>query len=305
MRLINVSVPLGKSPDIEQLAFSVGIDKVGVQQEETRRSDGSTETKEVVKVETSTPKGKRFVDAVLKSDFYEREKYSIVIRSPLSIISRESVREITIPLPETTADILEELFQFSHITYSFVGRMFIAGSLLAYGMIRQQILLMIAGLLFLPLLPLLQAVGFGAWTRQWKLALQGFLAFVVAIVLLILAGIVVANLSAPPIRFTEFSSLGVSFLISLVIGIAAGLAIIDDAGKREMIGLAASAQIAIVPVWFGMCIIFGFPETTGEKEIQTRALSFFVNGLTLISASTAIHIFSGTANGALKHLNRE
>ena len=85
-------------------------------------------------------------------------------------------------------------------------------------------------------------------------------------------------------------------MISLIIGIAAGLAIIDDAGKREMIGLAASAQIALIPAWFGICLIFGFPETTGEGEIQKRAVSFFVNVATLVLASLAVHILSGTAN---------
>lgn len=303
MRLINVSAPLGKSADVAQIAFSVGIERVSVVQEETRREDGSAEIKEIVKVETSTPKGKRFVDGVLKAPFYDPDQYSLVIRSPLTIISSEGVREITVPLPEAATDILEELFQFSHITYSFVGRIFIAGSLLAYGMIRQQLLLMIAGLLFLPLLPLLQAVGFGAWTRQWKLSLQGALAFATAIVLLVLTGVLVASLSSPPLRYSEFSSVGVSFMISLAVGVAAGLAIIDDAGKREMIGLAASAQIAIVPVWFGICAIFGFPETTGQSEIRDRALSFFLNILTLIVASLTVHVFSGTANGALKHID--
>jgi hypothetical protein len=36
--------------------------------------------------------------------------------------------------------------------------------------------------------------------------------------------------------------MGVSFFLSVIVGAAACLAIIDDAGKREMTGLAASAQ---------------------------------------------------------------
>src|SRR6478672_3748693 len=115
MRLINVSAPLGKSAEIAQIAFSAGIEKVSVQQEETRRENGESEIKEVVKVETSTPKGKLFVDGLLQSDFYNAEDYSLVIRIPRTIINREGIREITVPLPETATDILEELFQFSHI----------------------------------------------------------------------------------------------------------------------------------------------------------------------------------------------
>lgn len=304
MRLVNVSTPLGKSGDIARLAYQVGIENVTIQQEESHRADGSIETKELVKVQTSTPKGKRFVDAVLKADFFDSKQYTLVTRVPRTIVSTEGILEITYPLTETATDILEELLQFSHITYSFVGRIFIAGSLLAYGMIHQQLLLMIAGLLFLPLLPLLQAIGFGAWTRQWKLALQGVLAFAIAIILLILSGVVIGSLSSPPLKYDEFSPLGVSFLISLAVGVAAGLALIDDTGKREMIGLAASAQIAIVPVWFGISAVFGFPKTSGENEIESRALSFFVNVVTLIVAALAVHIFASTANGALKHLDK-
>ena len=69
MRLINVSTPLGKSSDVAQIAFSAGIKKVSVHQEEARRDDGSTEIKEIVKIQTSTPKGKLFVDGVLAADF--------------------------------------------------------------------------------------------------------------------------------------------------------------------------------------------------------------------------------------------
>jgi hypothetical protein len=295
-------MPLGKSSDVAALAYAAGIEQVSVQQEELRRENGTPEIKEIVKIKTSTPKAKRFMDALLKAGFFDPDDYSIAVRSPLSIVSRENVREITRPLPETGVDILEELFQFSHITYSFIGRIFIAGSLLAYGMIQQNLLLMIAGLLFLPLLPLLQATGFGAWTREWKLSLQGILAFTLAVVLLISAGAAVAALSSPPLRYNEFSGVGVGFLISLVVGVASGLAIIDDAGKREMIGLAASAQMAILPVWFGICLVFGFPKLTGENEIQMRVVSFFVNVATLIVASLAVHVFAGTANGALDRI---
>ena len=304
MRLIDVAMPLGRSADVAQIAFSAGIGNVSVQQEESRKDDGTTEIKDVVKIRAATPKAKRFVDDLMKADFFDQDQVSFVIRAPLTIVSPDSVREVTYPLPQTATDILEDLFQFSHITYSLIGRVFIAGSLLAYGMIQQQLLLMIAGLLFLPLLPFLQAVGFGAWTRQWKLALQGFIAFVTSVILLVLAGAVVAALSSPPLRYDEFSTLGVSFLISLVVGVAAGLAIIDDGGKREMIGLAASAQIALVPVWYGICAVFGFPATTAESEISSRAVSFFINVLTLIVASLAVHVFAGTANSALSRLNK-
>jgi len=305
MRLIMVAAPEGLGDDVAKLAFSVEIEKVSRRQVESQHADGKVERKDVVDIETSTPKGKRFIDAVLAADFYNQEDFTISIRQPRSILSGTGVRELTKPLVEPSSDIFEELWQFSHITFGFVGRIFIAACLLAYGLIQHNTLLIIAGLLFLPLLPVLMAFGFSAWTKKWKLTAQSFLAFLTAIILLILGGVLIASISSPPLKFNEFSSLGVSFLISLAVGTAAGLASIDDAGRRELIGLAAAAQTAIIPVWFGICLIFGFPKTTGESEITTRLITFFVNILTIVIASLAVFVLTRVANKWLGRLKEE
>jgi hypothetical protein len=44
--------------------------------------------------------------------------------------------------------------------------------LLAYGLVESKLLFMIAGLLFIPLSPLMLSIGFGLWTKQWRLARQ-------------------------------------------------------------------------------------------------------------------------------------
>lgn len=305
MRLIKVNAPQGKGADVAQIAFSSGIEKVSLYQTESLQSDGRIETKDTVDIETSTPKGKRFIDALLQNDFYNSENYSIAVRQPRAIISGDSIRELTKPLSEPATDIFEELWQFSHITYGFVGRFFLGACLLAYGLIEQKTLLIIAGLLFLPLLSPLLAVGFGSWTKNFKLAGQGALAFLTATALLFLAGVAVALLTEPPVKYDEFSPLIVSFLISLAVGIAAGLANIDDVGRRELIGLAATAQIAIIPVWFGICTIFGFPATAGEKDITTRALAFFINVFTIIVASLAIYVLSGVASRGITKMRNK
>ena len=299
MRLLKVKAPAGKGSDIIQTAFSVGVKKASLHQVTAHSNDGTSNTRDVVDIETSTPKGKRFVEALLKSDCYNAQDYALSVRSALSIVSDESARDIAYPLPDTPTDILQELYQFSHVTYGFVGRIFVAAILLAYGMINQQLLIMIAGLLFLPLLPLLQAIGFGAWSGRWKLCLQGLAALTTALALLIFGGLLVAILNGPPLKFDEFSSLPVGFLISLAVGVAAGLALIDDTGKREMIGLAASSQTALIPVWLGICLVFGFPKPKHEEEIIMRFVGFFVNVLTLTIAALAVHALTGTADGAL------
>jgi len=42
--------------------------------------------------------------------------------------------------------------------------------------------------------------------------------------------------------------------MSLALGVAAGLATSDDVGRRELFGLAAATQVAILPVWFGIAL---------------------------------------------------
>lgn len=305
MRLVKINAPQGKGADVVKIAFSVGIKEVSIQKSETHGSSGEIQTKDAVDIQTSTPKAKRFVDALLASDLYNQEEFTINTRQPRSIISSESLRELTKPLVEPATDIFEELWQFSHITIGFVGRILIAACLLAYGLIQQQTLIIIAGLLFLPLLPLLLAVGFGAWTKQPKLSLQGAAAFLLAMVLLILGGVLIAAVSSPPIKYNEFNPLLVGWLISLAVGVAAGLANVDDVGSRQLIGLAATAQIAIVPVWFGICIVFGFPSTTPAEEITNRALGFGLNVLTIIAASLTVYVLLGAANRSLANVKVE
>jgi hypothetical protein len=299
MRLVRVKAPEGSGEEVARVAFAAGISQVTTQQQEVRRANGERETKDVIDVETATPKAKAFLDALMASPFFEAEKFSIAVRQPRSIVSREKPPEITWPLVEPAIDIFEELWQFSLVTYGFVGRVLIAAMLLAYGMIQQQLLIMLGGLLFLPLLPLLLAMGFGLWTRQWRLAGQGLFAFLVAIALLISGGAIVALLANPPLQYNQHNSLVVSFLISLGVGIAAGLATADDVGRREMIGLAATAQIAILPVWFGISFVFGFPVLDSTSPAQ-RALTFGVNAVTIIVAALCTYALLGMRGEALK-----
>ena len=305
MRLVKITGPNNTGPAVAKIAFSVGIKEVSVQKAESHKASGEIETKDAVDIQTSTPKAKHFIDALLQADFYNQKEYSIAVRQPRSIISGESLRELTRPIVEPATDIFEELWQFSHITIGFVGRIFIAACLLAYGLIHQQTLVIIAGLLFLPLLPLLLAVGFGTWTKQPKLSLQGASAFLLAIALLILGGVLIAAVSSPPLKYDEFNPMLVGWLISLAVGVAAGLANSDDVGSRQLIGLAATAQMAIVPVWFGICFVFGFPSTTNEDEITTRALGFGLNVFTIIAASLATYVLLGAASRSLEKVKSE
>jgi hypothetical protein len=174
--------------------------------------------------------------------------------------------------------------------------------LLAYGMIQSQLLIMLGGLLFLPLLPLLLAMGFGLWTRQWRLAGQGFFAFLVGISLLVAGGAIVALLTTPPLQYNQHNPTIVGFLISLGVGVAAGLATADDVGRREMIGLAATAQMAILPVWFGINFVFGFPPLDSTPPAH-RALTFLLNAVTIIIAALCTYALLGMRGESLRRFS--
>ena len=300
MRLVRVKAPEGQGAEVARLAFEAGVPQVTVHQQQSLKADLQSETKDVVDVETATPTAKAFVDALMAAPFFDPKDYSIAIRQPRSIISREKPWEVTWPVVEPSADIFEELWQFSHVTFGFVGRVMIAAALLAYGMIEHKMLIMIAGLLFLPLLPLLLAMGFGLWTRQWRLAGQGLFALLVATALLVGGGALVAAVTNPPLRYNEHNTLLTGFLISLGVGVAAGLATADDVGRREMIGLAATAQLAILPVWFGISFVFGFPamDTATPSE---RAVAFAVNLGTIVAAALVTYAALGMRGAALRH----
>ena len=302
MRLVRVKAPEGKGDDIARIAFEAGLEQVTIHQQRTLKSDGRQETKDVVDVETATPTAKSFVEKVMSASFFDPKEYAIAVRQPRSIVTREKPWKVTWPIVIPAVDIYEELWQFSHITFSFVGRMLIGSFLLSYGMIQFNLLLMIAGLLFLPLLPLVMSMSFGAWTRQWRLAGQGALAFIVATALIVLGGVIVALIADPPLKYHEFSPMLTAVLISTAVGVAAALATADDIGRREMIGLAATAQIALIPAYVGISLIFGFPQGESTTPSQ-RILTFLVVVGVIFTSSLVTYALLGMRSEPLRHFS--
>jgi hypothetical protein len=293
MRLVKVSTTEQHTDAIISIAFETGIKTASVHKVEARSADGGRKSKDIVDLQTSTPQAKRFIVRLLGAGFYNPVDISVVTRQPRSIISDDDIKEITSPLEEPGPDLYEELWQFSHVTYGLVGRVLISGGLLSYGLINQHILLIIAGLLFLPVLPMLIAISFGVVGREWKLALQGAGALVTSIILLFVSGVVIAMSSDPPMRYQEFSSLPVSFAISVAVGIAAGLASMDDAGRRELIGLAAASQIGIVPTWLGVTLIFGLPPAIDGSDVLQIVTMLVSSVLIIVTVVAIVQLASG------------
>jgi hypothetical protein len=271
---------------VVEVAFSAGASDLTVFEKHVVSQDGSERIKEIVELDCGTSIAKTFLDLLTSKPFFNRDEFSIAIRQPRSLVSQGNLSMLTRPLVEPATDVFEELWQFSQITYGFVGRILIGAVLLAYGLVQYQLLLIVAGLLFIPLLPLMLSAGFGLWTRQWRLVAQGLLALGIALLLLTLGGVLVALLTSPPVRFTEFNSLMTGVLLSAVVGVAGGLATTDDVGRREMIGLAATAQVAIIPAWIGLCLIHGFPLLGDRPALRLIGLLLNIAAIIVLSLLT-------------------
>lgn len=288
MRQITITGPPDSAPQVAQIAFAVGISQVSVSEKRILDTNGSETIKDSIEMDVGNPSAKAFIDEFTSAPFFSRDKFSIAVRQPRSLVSREDLSKLMCPLVEPSIDIFEELWQFSQVTYGFVGRILIGAVLLAYGLVEYKLLFMIAGLLFIPLLPLMLSVGFGLWTQQWRLVAQGFFSLALAILLLIIGGVVVGLLTSPPVQYSEFTPLGTGLLISLVVGVAAGLATADDVGRREMIGLAATAQIAITPAWLGLCLVLGFPADDATSPSRL-ILGLLLNIVAIVIAALGIY----------------
>jgi len=84
------------------------------------------------------------------------------------------------------------------VTPSFVIRVLIAASVLAYGMVHDNLLFMIGGLIFLPFMPLLLGIALGLLDRQWSLVAQSLVAALTATLLISAAAAAVASVTNPP-----------------------------------------------------------------------------------------------------------
>jgi len=113
----------------------------------------------------------------------------------------------------------------------------------------------------------------------------------------------VALLTHPPMQYTESNSIAAGFLISLAVGVAAALATVDDVGRREMIGLAASSQVAIIPVWFGVCLVFGFPALE-NLPLGKRGISLVLNIIAIALASLITYAAMRMKSSSLAALTR-
>lgn len=264
-----------------EIAFEIGIAEVSISEGRALKKDKGEIVQDVFEFQTKTPNAKKFIEQLMSSGFYDPDSFSFTTRLPESIFGSERPEDETMPFVRPTTDVYEELWQFLRITESLLGRIFLSAFLLCYGMKESFMPLIIAGLLFLPYHHHLLGMALGATLKEWRLLRQGIYSFLLATALIVAGGVVVGLLTHPEIKFTAFAEtpLFFSFLISTAIGIAAGFAAMDDAGRRELIGLAATAHLAVYPAWFGMKFVFGFDPSDKPMEFL---LAFGMDVITII-----------------------
>ena len=190
--------------------------------------------------------------------------------------------DLTNPMSEPFPDVIQDLWQLSHVTASYVGRAAAGGLLLATGIVDNNGIAIVVAALFLPFLAEVLAVSFGLWCHNRHLIPHRVCALVTSALLAFLGGLIVAAFMGGPIRFRDFKSPLPSFAISALIGITAGLPNADDTGRRYLIG--AAVQRAIFPYWLGAAVIVGSPP---RHILDQRLLSFAIN-LVTISASAVV-----------------
>lgn len=281
MHEIRATIPPGCVSEAARLAHTAGVERVTVTEVFVH---GPDEKRSVVSVETSTPKARAFVDALLASPTFSSIEYTLTSRELRAIVSKDPIETVTRPMSEPFPDVIQDLWQLSHVTPSYLGRAAGGAALLAMGIVEDSPVAIVIAAVILPFLSQVLAVSFGIWSRDRRLVRQGLLALLVSTALAMAAGATVAWIEGGPIRFHGFKGPLSSFCISAIIGTAAGLSSADDAGRRYLIGVAAAVQFAIFPVWFGAALALGLPDGGGLTD---KLLSFGIN-LVAISGSAVL-----------------
>jgi hypothetical protein len=296
MHEIRATVPPECTEEVARLAHEAGIERVSIAEVFVH---GPGLARQMVSVETSTPKARTFVDALLNSPDFSGVDYTVTSREVRSIVSNESPDSLTRPMSEPFTDVIQDLWQMSHVTTSYVGRAASGGILLATGIIDDNPVAIVVAALFLPYLSQLLAVSFGLWSRDRALLLKGVRAVAVNTALAVAAGAVVGLIEGGTIAFAGFKNPLSSFAISAVIGVTAGLSTADDTGRRYLIGVAAAVQLAIFPVWLGAALVLGLP---GHAILYSRLLSFAINLVTIavagVGAYAILHLGGGRGWGS-------
>jgi hypothetical protein len=164
MHEIRATLPPEQVAAVTRLARQAGIDRVSVADVYVH---GPDQKRQVISVETSTPKARAFVDALLGSADIRGADYSITSRELRAIVNGDDVGALTKPMSEPFPDVIQDLWQLSHLTISYVARA-AAGALLLATAIIDNNAVSLSRPCFCPSSPKCSrsASGFGAGTAD-------------------------------------------------------------------------------------------------------------------------------------------
>jgi hypothetical protein len=271
MQRIEVTAPKGKGEQVAQMALDLGVSQASVQQVFVH---GPNQEKEVVTFQTSSPQGKQFVDSLALWDEFDPQQYSIVTQPVPGAAQSDGPMELAHPLPIPVIEVYNDFVMRTRITPGFIARAVSSSAVLAYGLIQNNFVLIVAGLMFSPYVAQVLALAFGAQAQRWQQLRQAALAVLTAIVLTFLTGVVVGLLSNTPIQFSQFSPIITNMLLSMVIGAVGALETSDTTGRLELVALAAASQFATYPAYLGLALVLPVPEGV---DLSRLALIFVVN----------------------------
>ena len=180
MHEIRATVPPNLVPEVGRLAQAAAIERVTVADVYVYGSDAKHK---VVSVETSTPRARRFVEALLESEALTGTDFSLTSREVRAIIDGSDLADLTKPMSEPFPDVIQDLWQLSHLTSSYVARAAAGAVLLATGILDNNAVAIVVAALFLPFLAEVLAIGFGLWSRDARLIARGLRAIAVSMAL--------------------------------------------------------------------------------------------------------------------------
>ncbi|MGH9645712.1 MAG: hypothetical protein ACRD4E_02755, partial [Bryobacteraceae bacterium] len=203
MHEIRATLPPEQVREATRLAREAGIGRITVSDVYVHGPDAR---RQVVSVETSTPKARAFVEAFLGSPALRGADYALTSRELRAIVSKEELSdgdlaELTRPMSEPFPDVVQDLWQLSHLTISYVARAAAGGILLANGIIDDNPVAIVVAALFLPFLAEVLAVSFGIWSRDRRLFVRGLQAVAISTAFAFAAGALVAAVQGGPIQF--------------------------------------------------------------------------------------------------------
>jgi hypothetical protein len=137
MHEIRATLPPEHVEKATQLAREAGIDRVAVSEVYL---SGTNAKWQVLSVETSTPKAQAFVEAFLASADLRDADSSLTSRELRAIVNRDDISILTRPMSEPFPDFIQDLWQLSHLTISYIARAAAGAILLAMGIRRKCLL---------------------------------------------------------------------------------------------------------------------------------------------------------------------